>query len=63
VPREIDGDDGSTKWISTRYHTPLDNMEQPINYEAGIKSGSMIFLLGIQDCTAGRSLPGTQMIF
>jgi hypothetical protein len=43
--------------------TPRWNMEQPINYEAGIKSGSMIFLLGIQDCTAGRSLPGTQMIF
>jgi hypothetical protein len=28
------------------YHTPLDNMEQPINYAAGAKAAGMIFLLG-----------------
>ena len=34
------------KSFAGHYHTPLDNMEQPINYEAGAKAAGMIFLLG-----------------
>ena len=33
------------KWIETRYHTPLDNMEQPIDYDAGVNAAGMLFLL------------------
>jgi hypothetical protein len=41
-----DGGDVIKKWLQTRYHTPLDNMEQPINYDAGIKPARMVFLVG-----------------
>jgi hypothetical protein len=34
------------KLFASHYHTPLDNMEQPINYEAGANAARMIFLLG-----------------
>lgn len=34
------------KSFAGHYHTPLDNMSQPINYEAGAKAARMIFLLG-----------------
>jgi Zn-dependent M28 family amino/carboxypeptidase len=34
------------KAFEGHYHTPLDNMEQPINYDAGAKAARMIFLLG-----------------
>jgi hypothetical protein len=34
------------KAFAGHYHTPLDNMEQPINYAAGAKAAGMIFLLG-----------------
>jgi hypothetical protein len=34
------------KAFAGHYHTPLDNMEQPINYAAGAKAARMIFLLG-----------------
>lgn len=34
------------KTFAGHYHTPLDNMEQPINYDAGAKAAGMIFLLG-----------------
>ena len=41
-----DGLDVVKKWLVTRYHTPLDNMEQQIYYDAGAKAGGMYFLLG-----------------
>ena len=44
--RGVDGNDVALKWVSTRYHTPLDNMEQPIDYEAGVRATGMIFLMG-----------------
>jgi peptidase M28-like protein len=34
------------KSFAGHYHTPLDNMERPINYDAGAKAAGMIFLLG-----------------
>jgi hypothetical protein len=36
------------KWLVTRYHTPLDNMEQPIDFEATAKGAVMDFLVGYQ---------------
>ena len=34
------------KSFAGHYHTPLDNMEQPINFNAGAKAARMIFNLG-----------------
>lgn len=41
-----DGVDVVKKWLVTRYHTPLDNMDQQIYYDAGVKAAGMYFLLG-----------------
>ena len=38
--------DEAKKSFAGHYHTPLDNMEQPLNYDAGAKAAKMIFLLG-----------------
>ena len=46
VRRGVDGVEVGVKWLATRYHTPLDNMEQPIDYEAGVRATGMIFLMG-----------------
>ena len=46
VRRGVDGSEVARKWLATRYHTPLDNMEQPIEYEAGVKAAGTIFLIG-----------------
>jgi Zn-dependent M28 family amino/carboxypeptidase len=43
-----DGQYAVKKWLQTRYHTPLDNMEQPIYYDAGVKAAEMIFLVGYE---------------
>ena len=42
----VDGAEAVKKWLQTRYHTPLDNMEQTIYYDAGVKAAGMIFLAG-----------------
>lgn len=36
------------KWNTTRYHTPLDNMSQPIDFESITKATVMNFLVGYQ---------------
>ncbi len=33
-------------WMVTRYHTPLDNMDQPLDYESGAKAARLNFLVG-----------------
>jgi len=43
-----DGGDVVEKWLQTRYHTPLDDMEQPIDYEAGVKAAGMLLLVGYE---------------
>ena len=40
-----DGGEVIKKWIETRYHTPLDNMEQPLDYDAGVDAAGLLFLL------------------
>jgi hypothetical protein len=34
------------KWMVTRYHTPLDNMDQPIDFESMAKGSILNFLVG-----------------
>jgi len=34
------------KWNITRYHTPLDNMEQPMNFTSAVRAAQLIFLVG-----------------
>jgi hypothetical protein len=48
VHRGSDGDDVTEKWKRTRYHTPLDNIDQPMDYEAGLKAARMIFRMGYE---------------
>jgi hypothetical protein len=45
---KINGLEVIKKWLVTRYHTPLDNMEQPIDWESTAKGAVMNFLVGYQ---------------
>jgi len=45
---KIDGLAVEKKWLVTRYHTPLDNMEQPIDYDSGAKAAGLNFLVGYE---------------
>jgi len=45
---KINGFEVIKKWLVTRYHTPLDNMEQPIDFDAAAKGAVMNFLVGYQ---------------
>jgi Zn-dependent M28 family amino/carboxypeptidase len=36
------------KWLVTRYHTPLDNMEQPIDFDSGARAAGLNFLVGYE---------------
>jgi len=41
-----DGGDAVRKWLTTRYHTPLDNMEQPLYFDAAVRAAGVEFLVG-----------------
>jgi Zn-dependent M28 family amino/carboxypeptidase len=45
---KINGFDTLKKWMVTRYHTPLDNMDQPIDFESMAKGAVMNFLVGYE---------------
>jgi len=45
---KINGLEVIKKWLVTRYHTPLDNMEQPIDFDEAAKGAVMNFLVGYQ---------------
>jgi hypothetical protein len=32
----------------TRYHTPLDNIDQPLDYKSGAKAATLNFLVGYE---------------
>src|SRR5450432_1472374 len=36
------------KWLVTRYHTPLDNMDQPLDFESAAKAAGLNFLVGYE---------------
>ncbi|MBV8051827.1 MAG: M28 family peptidase [Acidobacteriaceae bacterium] len=44
----VDGLAVIKKWLVTRYHTPLDDMEQPMNFDSAAKGAVMNFLIGYQ---------------
>jgi hypothetical protein len=43
---KINGFEVIKKWLVTRYHTPLDNIDQPIDFDAAAKGAVMNFLVG-----------------
>lgn len=45
---KINGLEVIKKWLVTRYHTPLDNMEQPIDFDSAARGAVMNFLVGYQ---------------
>jgi len=45
---KINGLDVIKKWLVTRYHTPLDNMDQPIDFDSAAKGSVMNFLVGYE---------------
>jgi Zn-dependent M28 family amino/carboxypeptidase len=44
----IDGLALEKKWLVTRYHTPLDNIDQPLDYESGARAATLNFLVGYE---------------
>ena len=44
----IDGLEVQKKWLLTRYHTPLDNMDQPMDFRSMAKAAVLNFLIGYQ---------------
>jgi hypothetical protein len=45
---KINGFELIKKWLVTRYHTPLDSMDQPIDFDSAAKGAVMNFLVGYQ---------------
>ena len=48
VDPSVDGLALEKKWLVTRYHTPLDNIDQPLDYESGAKAAGVNFLVGYE---------------
>lgn len=46
VDPNIDGLKVVNEWYATRYHTPSDDLNQSLNWEAGAKSAKFSFLIG-----------------
>ncbi len=44
----VDGLKVIKTWLVTKYHTPSDNMDQPLNYESGAKATKLNFLVGYE---------------
>ncbi len=45
---KVDGLALIKKWLVTRYHTPLDNMEQPLDFDSAAKGAVMNFVVGYE---------------
>jgi len=43
---KINGLQVMKKWMTTEYHTPLDNMDQKLDYDSGAKCTQLNFLVG-----------------
>ncbi len=48
VDPKIDGLDLQKKWLVTRYHTPLDDIDQPIDFNSMANGAVLNFLIGYQ---------------
>jgi hypothetical protein len=40
------------EWLRTRYHTPQDDVGQPMNFEAGARHAQLSFLVGLETANA-----------
>jgi len=45
---KVNGLEVIKKWLTTRYHTPLDNMDQPMDFDSAAKGAVMNFLVGYE---------------
>jgi len=45
---KVDGLAVIKTWLITRYHTPLDNMDQPLDYDSAAKVSGLNFLVGYE---------------
>ncbi len=50
---KVNGLEVVKKWLVTRYHTPLDNMDQPIDFDSTVKGSVMNFLVGYEVAQRG----------
>jgi Zn-dependent M28 family amino/carboxypeptidase len=48
VDGKVDGLNVLKLWLNTRYHTPGDNMEQPLDFESAAKGTRLNFLIGYE---------------
>jgi hypothetical protein len=48
VDPAVDGLALEKKWLVTRYHTPLDNIDQPLDYQSGARAATLNFLVGYE---------------
>ena len=46
IDPKIDGLKLQKEWMVTKYHTPLDNMDQALDYSSGAKAAGVNFLVG-----------------
>jgi hypothetical protein len=46
IDPKIDGLKLQKEWMVTKYHTPLDNMDQALDYSSGAKAAGVAFLVG-----------------
>ena len=51
----IDGLALQKKWLVTRYHTPLDSMDQPMDFDSMAKGAVLNFLIGYQVAQRDRA--------
>ena len=40
------------EWLATRYHTPQDDIDQPMNFESGARHAQLGFLVGLEIANA-----------
>ena len=45
---KVDGLVVIKKWLTTQYHTPLDNMDQPLDYDSAARASGLNFLVGYE---------------
>jgi Zn-dependent M28 family amino/carboxypeptidase len=48
VDPKINGLEVIKKWLTNEYHTPLDNMDQPLDYDSAAKGSQLNFLVGYE---------------
>ena len=48
----VDGKKLTENWIRTRYHTPQDDMQQPLNFKAARLCTEVLFAVGYEIANA-----------